>query len=232
MQWLNFAHGIFSDMNTKLIRHLQKRGCRDTAVPPGFECEITDKGIIIKKFTGLNPNPRIESEYGGVPVIAISEEAFKNNRNIETVNIPEGITEIGEMVFGDCNRLTSITIPDSVTKIGIYAFGDCESLVTIDIPDSITEIGHDAFFGCKSLTSIVIPEGVTIIAHLVFAHCTSLTSVTIPDSVTKISADAFLNCPNLTGRQRLNTGQDEKNTVHYSSIRSEHAFRMAFFIFT
>jgi len=130
-------------MNTKLIRHLQKRGCRDTAVPPGFECEITDKGIIIKKFTGLNPNPRIESEYGGVPVIAISEEAFKNNRNIETVNIPEGITEIGEMVFGDCNRLTSITIPDSVTKIGIYAFGDCESLVTIDIPDSLTEIGHN-----------------------------------------------------------------------------------------
>ena len=52
MQWLHFVHGINADMNTKLARHLQKRGCRNTATLPGFEYEITDKGIIIELYTG------------------------------------------------------------------------------------------------------------------------------------------------------------------------------------
>ena len=37
MQWLNFAYGITDDMNTKLFRHLQKRGCRNTTILPGFD---------------------------------------------------------------------------------------------------------------------------------------------------------------------------------------------------
>jgi len=76
MQWLNFAFGINADMSAKLARHLQKRGCRNTAVLPGFRYEKTGRGIVIVRYTGTDPNPRIEGEYGGTPVTEIAENCF------------------------------------------------------------------------------------------------------------------------------------------------------------
>lgn len=46
MQWLNFVHGIKMDMNTKLARHLQKRGCRDTAALPGFDYRKQNRALL------------------------------------------------------------------------------------------------------------------------------------------------------------------------------------------
>ncbi len=220
MQWLHFVHGITADMNTKLVRHLQKRGCRNTAILPGFEYEKTDKGIIIKKYTGMDPNPRIESEYGGLPVTEISDEAFYNCTYLTAFEIPDSITKIGGRTFRNCGNLASITIPDSVTEIGAAAFGICQSLASITIPDSvkkidrrafaasglktvtlsagITEIGEGLFFRCESLTTVTIPGTVSEIADKAFMNCISLTSITIPDSVTEIGKSAFDNCPNLT----------------------------------
>ena len=60
-QWLDFAHGISADMCTKLVRHLHERGCRDASALPGFEYETTSKGIVIKRYTGFDPNPRIDA---------------------------------------------------------------------------------------------------------------------------------------------------------------------------
>ena len=63
-------------------------------------------------------------------------------------------TVIGEGAFKDCTSLESIDIPNSVTEIDGYAFGGCTSLESIDIPNSVTEIGEVAFEGCTSLKSI------------------------------------------------------------------------------
>jgi len=198
MQWLNYAHGISGDMNTKLIRHLQKRGCRNTAVLPGFEYEITDEGIIIKKYTGLDPNPRIESEYDGVPVIAISEMAFSNSSHIKTVTIPDSITEINPRTFENCGGLTSITVPNSIKRIGEEAFKSCASLASITIPDSVTTIEASAFEGCSSLISVIILNGITELKCKIFKDCTSLTSIIIPDSVIYIGLNPFEGCTGLT----------------------------------
>ena len=73
MHALNFVHGITPDMNKKLTRHLQKRGCRNAAALPGFEYEKTDEGIVIKKYTGTDPEPKLEREYDGIPVVEIAE---------------------------------------------------------------------------------------------------------------------------------------------------------------
>ena len=63
-------------------------------------------------------------------------------------------TVIGEGAFKDCTSLESIDIPNSVTEIDGYAFGGCTSLESIDIPNSVTEIGEVAFEDCTSLKSI------------------------------------------------------------------------------
>ena len=140
------------------------------------------------------------------------------NKNMASVDIPDGITTIGEFAFSECNSLTEATIPDSVTSIERYAFyycslsditipdgvtsiGECtfafcESLEHVTIPSSVIEIGKSAFDYCCSLRSITIPEGVQYIGKRAFANC-SLTSVTIPDSVIIIEEDAFDYCRSL-----------------------------------
>lgn len=55
--------------------------------------------------------------------------------------------------FG-CHSLISINIPDGVKQIGALAFNACESLSSINIPNSVTTVGFQAFGGCESLKSI------------------------------------------------------------------------------
>ena len=64
------------------------------------------------------------------------------------------ITQIGSEAFKGQKNITSVTLPNTVTAIGVFAFKDCSSLASITIPDSVTAIGEGAFLECSSLTTI------------------------------------------------------------------------------
>ncbi|MBR0405254.1 MAG: leucine-rich repeat protein, partial [Eggerthellaceae bacterium] len=192
--WLVYSHGITADLNAQLARHLQRLGCRDAAVLPGFEYEETGGGIVITKYTGLDPTPRIEAAYGGVPVVEIADGAFDGCVHLKSLSIPNGVREIGDRAFKGCAALSSIDIPDSVTRIGKSAFGGCRTLFSADIPGSVTEVGEMAFWGCEALASVSIAEGVTRIGDLAFQDCVSLASVSIPEGVTEIGSWVFAGC--------------------------------------
>lgn len=115
---------------------------------------------------------------------------------LESVTLPDGITEIYDAAFMGCERLESITIPESVKRIGIYAFCDCKRLKSITLPKNVTEIGLAAFRS-SGLNSISIPYGVKKIAEETFALCRWLDELTIPASVVEIEANAFYECERL-----------------------------------
>ena len=196
MQWLNFVHGLDRDMLTRLSRHLQERGCRETAVLPGFDYEDGPDGITIKRYTGTDPAPSIMRECGGRPVTAIGDEAFRGCGHLRSVTVPEGVRSIGKSAFADCVGLTEINLPRSVTRIGDHAFRDCRALKSVSLPDGITQIEEYSFFRCAALGEIGLPEGVTAIGNSAFAY-SGLRSLTIPDSVDRIGENAFLSCKGL-----------------------------------
>ena len=115
-------------------------------------------------------------------------------RDIASIEIPEGTTEIGYGAFSQCSSLNSVSIPEGVTKISQYAFLECTSLTSVVIPRSVTTIENSAFLSCFALDSLIILPGVTSIGSSAFSICTSLTSVVIPNSVTEIGASAFAGC--------------------------------------
>ena len=49
-------------------------------------------------------------------------------------------------------NLESINIPSSVKEIGFFVFSGCRSLKTVTIPASVDYVGGDLFKGCSNLT--------------------------------------------------------------------------------
>ena len=125
-------------------------------------------------YEGTAAKVKIADEYDGLPVKNIYNSAFKDNKTITSVVIPDSVTSIGEFAFFDCRSLTSVVIGDSVTSIGASAFCYCYSLTSVVIPNSVTSIGASAFCYCYSLTSVVIPNSVTSIGASAFYDCSPL----------------------------------------------------------
>ena len=142
------------------------------------------------------------------------------NKDIEEIEIPDGITVLGSNVFSGCSKLRSVRIPDTVTEIQMSAFSDCPELEEIEIPDSVTKmqgwvfendpalkkvrlparitiIGTSLFSGCKNMPEIEIPDGVTEIEDQAFDGCSSLREITLPDSIEKIGSWVFDGCESL-----------------------------------
>ncbi len=71
------------------------------------------------------------------------------NGNAESVELPEGIKQIGPDVFKDHTELRVITIPKSVTRIGANAFYDCSGLSEVKGCKGLETITKGAFNGTQ-----------------------------------------------------------------------------------
>lgn len=123
----------------------------DGYIVPSGNIAITEngEGIDVKNYATATVN---------VPSTGGGNEDLINliERDITTLNIPDGTTKIGNSTFYKCIRLTNVTIPNSVTTINEYAFQDCSALTDVTIGNGVTEIGNSAFNNCRRLTSITI----------------------------------------------------------------------------
>ena len=152
---------ICGDIENKSLHDLDNEGvCIGCQLPltstPGVIYTTSPDGTyaIVASYNGNAKNVKIAEEYNGLPVLEIYNEAFKKNKTITTVVIPDSVTSIGDEAFYLCSSLSSVVIPDSVTSIGEYAFEDCSSLSSVVIPDSVTSIGDFAFYGCDNLKDV------------------------------------------------------------------------------
>ena len=82
----------------------------------------------ITGYSGSEKVVNIPSNIGGIYVKAIGENAFKNNTDIETVIIPEGVSSIEDFAFYKCTGLKYVSIPESVTSVSEDGFYRCGAL--------------------------------------------------------------------------------------------------------
>ncbi|MBP1578853.1 MAG: leucine-rich repeat protein [Oscillospiraceae bacterium] len=96
-------------------------------------------------------------------------------KNLQTVEIMDGVQTIAENAFAYADALEKINISSTVKSIGKKAFFNCTSLNVINtIPTSVTMIDENAFAGCTNLKAIVIPSTVLTIGDKAFAGCVDL----------------------------------------------------------
>jgi hypothetical protein len=162
-----------------------------TTVDAQFSFTIGDGAVTITGYTGQSEAVVIPGEIDGYPVTSIATNAFSQNTNVASVNIPGSIINIGTAAFLDCYYLTNAVMGAGVVSIGEEAFENT-GLETVTIPGTVTSIQALAFWGCHYLQSVAIPGSVATIAEGAFAN-TGLTNAAIADGVTSIGSGAFNN---------------------------------------
>ena len=175
-------------------------------------------GAALTEYYGSDENVTIPASIGGNKVIACKKDLLKDKKDtiksvvieaeltslpdgffsnfscLESVSLPDTMTDMGEQTFYWCDNLTTVKLPEKLEKIRSSAFNDCDKLEDLQIPDSVTEIGSSTFWSCDSLRSIKLSANLKKIGYDAFGNCSSLKEVELPEGVESIESGAFANC--------------------------------------
>lgn len=157
---------------------------------------VVEDGTLVG-YNGTDTDVIVPEKVNGQTITAINLFAFRSNQNINSIILPDSITDIGEESFAWCTNLKKVVLPKNLTQINVGLFRKCTSLETIELPKTVTFIDAEAFEGCSSLKEITIPDGVEEIYDDTFDNCTALTKINLPASVTAIASGAFGSCTSL-----------------------------------
>lgn len=136
-------------------------------------------------------------------VVGIDEGAFhttSKEMELASVEIPGTVKTIKEQAFYSCKNLKSVILHDGITEIGDYAFNACSSLESIEFPSTVETIGDCSLAFCKSLRKVTLPEGTTELKDGMFAYCSALEStndIANIENIISIGESCFSKCVNL-----------------------------------
>ncbi len=112
---------------------------------------------------------------------------------IESVQIPENVTEIKYSAFYGCANLAKVEFKgNKLLKIGDYSFAYCTSLKMLELPEGLKTIGKGFILGDDSIETIVFPESLTTINSNTFDGLNNLKNLTIKSAIA-IPENAFHN---------------------------------------
>ena len=155
-----------------------------------YTCTITG-------YNGSAANVTIPSTIYGNKVCKIGKEAFKNNKNVQYIKVPQTVKVIQTDAFSYCKKLKKIDLPKYANEIQDYAFAQ-SAIENIVLPNGITYLGELLFYRCENLKTVKIPNTVTCVRPHAFVYCTSLQSIIIPDSINHFDDSlTFKDCVNL-----------------------------------
>lgn len=106
--------------------------------------ETVDGCVTITGCDDTVESVEIPAEIEGMSVTKIGSTAFYGS-TLTSVEIPEGVTEIGSGAFWHSKSLAEVTLPSTLMTIEGNAFNDCQALENIDFPESVTYIGASVF---------------------------------------------------------------------------------------
>jgi len=153
-------------------------------------------GLSVVAMSGISGDIEIPDTYDGKKVVLIPTNAFKGQRGITGVIIPDSVIEIGNSAFQDCTGIIEIKMGDGVTTIGIKAFAGCYTMRAFkgaNIGANLKTIRSSAFEGCYRLERIWIRSNVKYIEDKAFFGCTAINRVHFQSPDTRIGSNAFPN---------------------------------------
>lgn len=151
----------------------------------------------------------------GLPVAKLGENAFAELDGLESVHLPETMTEIGTNAFKACTALTKVVLPKSLRVSGGRAFDGCTALTRVEYTGSFgdwfdisfshvynsnpVQICKTLYIGGADVTEDMpaIPDSVTVIGCWALAGFDGITEMVIPTNVQKMGYGALSGCDSL-----------------------------------
>lgn len=126
--------------------------------------ELNNPQLIIKKYLGTNPLYKapelITYDDVSYTVVGIGNEAYKDNLEIVSVNLPESIQSIGVEAFANCSNIMAVVFGEGLRTISSRAFANCQSLAAVTfLSTEIPDVADDAFTGIANPCVGKCPEG-------------------------------------------------------------------------
>lgn len=155
----------------------------------GDYSELYEKSVRLELYFG-GETAELPAYIDGLPVTAIYEECFSENKTLRRAVLPDTLETIGDGAFIGCSNLTDINFPSSIKSIGSWAFAQC-GFSNVIIPDSVTQLSDGVFYGCSNLETVVVSKNVTVIDQDAFSRNEKLREITFRGAVTDIHVDAL-----------------------------------------
>ena len=180
--------------------------------------KIASFAFVYNKSSAIDEYTQREGENGEVNNLDVDGNEIKklgedfHQLDIESVEIPEGYTYIGQDAFEENSNIKSVNLPKTITKISDYAFAHL-SLKTIKLPDNLKFLGDQVFFDNQIEGKLILPKNLTNLGERAFKsnqitelefNCEKLEiikeqafqdnkikQVKLPNSVKKIEVGAF-----------------------------------------
>ncbi len=169
---------------------------------------------LYKCGNGLNSPTNLVIKEG---TLGLTTEAFRGNRFLTGVTIPESMIKMGGYSFYECSSLTKVVWnavdcsvidnPGFGNGLSDLSFGDkvielpanfcinCTGLTSLSFPESLKTIGGFTFSGCSGIESLQFNEHLDSIAEYAFNGCTKIKSLHLTARV--IEARAFESLDNI-----------------------------------
>ena len=160
---------------------------------------------ITSKYMGTNDSANRDFLYGctNLTTLTLSSGQFPglngNNNELTTVNVKEGVTNLGQGMFSGKTSITTVNFEDGVQNltIGEGCFNGCTGITSLALPARLYSIGKQAFANTTGVTSLSFSENsrFATIPEGAFLCCgnndEAELKITIPRSVTLIESGAF-----------------------------------------
>ena len=193
----------------------------------GFSYEIKNEKVIITGYSGSEQNITIPAQINGKTVIKIENNAFKDNTNLTSIIISDGVEDIGDSAFENCTKLATITLPQTITHIGEKAIYNTAYYnnknnwkLKRDVEDNNSGVGSSnvgptfawedvlapvleylylgtALIECEYSGGYNIKKGTTVIADYAFKKSVNATKIQFPESLIAIGKHSFDGCISL-----------------------------------
>ena len=221
---------LYSKNGKKLIRYPNAKSGAHFDIPDGVE--VIASQAFMQSYTGDSPLQTVkfpstlkeieslafrQSNLTSVtlPVgVKFGSSVFDISKKLETVIIPEGVTELSDYMFWSCEALTEVTFPNTLEKVGANCFGH-SGLTSVDlgsvkelgnysfyytklnevtIPATLEKAGIAAFCNISTLTKATFENGAKDVGNFMFFYDTALSDLTLADSITNVGEYAFGYC--------------------------------------
>ncbi len=132
----------------------------------------------------------------------ISDDAFENCNNLETVTISASVKTIGNGVFFNCDLKNVVVSGDNASysndaygvlfnkdKSELIYYPSGNSVSQYVLPETVKTVNSDAFHNASNLSSVILPDGMQGIGDYTFLFCDNLEYIHIPASVAVIGEE-------------------------------------------